>query len=221
MELNHDVPLSASRVCKQRRCINSVEANTSSATNDSSSRTPGSMDMSGTSTLPTTSGSLGVNATSSPTTSFDSMLVRPAESLSARRLVCHNLLIDESLETTTSQSVEVQVNFSKMNYVYGLSWASSASLNQSKVKLTWNQSLLSSYQPRKNSLRNNPITGYSLPSRAEFHLLIFYIVAYNWHHKYQYQKNMIVRYSLLWNLLLFKQHLMGYTKILAILSSRW
>lgn len=110
VELNRDVPTSSSRGCKQPKCVSSMEATTSSATNDSSFITPGSMDMSGTSTLPTTSGSLGVNATSSPTSSFDSMLVRPAESLSTRRIVCHNLLVDESLETATSHSVEVQAS---------------------------------------------------------------------------------------------------------------
>lgn len=103
----------------------SVEANVSSATNDSF-LTPGSMEMSGTSTLPTTSGSINVNATSSPTSSFDSMQARystrptvssPPERYSSRPTIRspparyeRSHYPDDSLETTTSQSVEVQVS---------------------------------------------------------------------------------------------------------------
>lgn len=107
----------------------SVEANVSSGTNDSF-LTPGSMEMSATSTLVTTSGSVNVNATSSPTSSFDSMQARystrptapsppdipyqrPHHSHHAhhahqRQSPAH--YPDDSIETTTSQSVEVQVS---------------------------------------------------------------------------------------------------------------
>ena len=94
----------------------SVEANVSSGTSDSF-LTPGSMEMSGTSTLPTTSGSVNVNATSSPTSSFDSMQARystrpTAPSPPPQRYFqpSRSHFQDDSLETTTSQSVEVQVS---------------------------------------------------------------------------------------------------------------
>lgn len=96
-----------------RRC--SIEANVSSGTSNDTYLTPGSMEMSGTSTLPTTSGSIQVNATSSPSSSFDSMQAR----YSTRPVVCspperdrydHRIPDDSLLETTTSQSVEVQVS---------------------------------------------------------------------------------------------------------------
>lgn len=95
----------------------SIEANVSSATNDSSSfLTPGSMEMSGTSTLVTTSGSVNVNATSSPTSSFDSMQARYSTRPTVRSPPpqygggSRFTPADDSLETTTSQSVEVQVS---------------------------------------------------------------------------------------------------------------
>lgn len=88
----------------------SVEANVSSGTD--SFLTPGSMEMSGTSTLATTSGSVNVNATSSPTSSFDSMQARystrPTVQSPPRYERPH--YPDDSLETATSQSVEVQVS---------------------------------------------------------------------------------------------------------------
>lgn len=99
----------------------SVEANVSSGTTDTL-LTPGSMDNSATSTLPTTSGSINVNATSSPASSFDSMQARYSvapydlddhvhvERHRERRHHNHHhdRFPDESLET--SQSVEAQVS---------------------------------------------------------------------------------------------------------------
>lgn len=98
-----------------RRRVDSVEANVSSGTNSDSFVTPGSMEMSGTSTLATTSGSVNVNATSSPTTSFDSMQARystrPAAPSPPDRYDVRSYFQDDSLETAeTSQSVEVQVS---------------------------------------------------------------------------------------------------------------
>lgn len=101
--------------CGHRR--GSVEANVSSGTSNDTFLTPGSMDMSGTSTLPTTSGSIQVNATSSPSSSFDSMqpgystrptVPSPPERDYHQQQRC--VADDSLLETTTSQSVEVQVS---------------------------------------------------------------------------------------------------------------
>ena len=89
----------------------SIDANVSSSNDTFLS--PGSMEMSATSTLPTTSGSIQVNATSS--NSFDSML--PADPSSPDRDQHYQqrrcfVRDDSLLETTTnnSQSVEVQVS---------------------------------------------------------------------------------------------------------------
>lgn len=91
----------------------------SSGTADSSSFvTPGSMEMSATSTLQTTSGSLTVHATSSPSSSFDSVKVPSrASSPEDRKVrVSDPYIADDSLETTTtSQSVQVQVSSTLTN----------------------------------------------------------------------------------------------------------
>lgn len=94
----------------------------SSATADSSTfATPGSMEMSATSTLQTTSGSLTVHATSSPSTSFDSMKAPSGASSPEHRIarLSDQHIAEDSLETTTttttSQSVQVQVSSTLTN----------------------------------------------------------------------------------------------------------
>lgn len=119
-ELVRSVPPYQSMTGKRR---GSIDVNVSSGTSNDTFLTPGSMEMSGTSTLPTTSGSLQVNATSSPSSSFDSMQARYStrpvvpsllerdqhyKQQQQRRCLTRE---DSLVETTTnSQSVEVQVS---------------------------------------------------------------------------------------------------------------